>query len=122
MVRPEPGDADKYRVSVTARSDVPYFGPSLPSPPVFKRGPEFKEWILSKLISAETAWHKAELFRKMEERTRSSLLANLAEELTSKTQDFLGNPQPEVQANSKNESQSGGIFKNAKKEQRARLP
>ena len=39
VVQPEPGDADKYRVSVTARSDVPYFGPSLPSPLVFKRGP-----------------------------------------------------------------------------------
>jgi len=116
VVQPEPGDADKYRVSVTARSDVPYFGPSLPSPPVFKRGPEFKEWILNKLISAETACYKAEKFSKLEQRTRSSLLANLVEELTSKTQDFLGNPQPEtVQANSKNESQSGGIFKNVKK-------
>ena len=115
VVQPEPGDADKYRVSVTARSNVPYFGPSLPSPPVFKRGPEFKEWILNKLISAETACYKADKFRKLEQRTRSSLPVNLFEELTSKTQDFLGNPQPEVQANSKNESQSGGIFKNVKK-------
>jgi len=115
VVQPEPGDTDKYRVSVTARSDVPYFGPSLPSPPVFRRGPEFKEWILNKLISAETACYKAEKFSKLEQRTRSSLLSNLVEELTSKTQDFLGNPQPEVQNNSKNESQSGGIFKNVKK-------
>jgi len=115
VVQPEPGDPEKYRVSVTARSDVPYFGPSLPSPPVFKRGPEFKEWILNKLINAETACYKAEKFSKLEQRTRSSLLANLVEELTSKTQDFLGNPQPEVQVNSKNESQSGGLFKNVKK-------
>merc|ERR1719427_2406120 len=115
VIQPEPGDPDKYRVSVTARSDVPYFGPSLPSPPVFRRGPEFKEWILNKLISAETACYKAEKFSKLEQRTRSSLLSNLVEELTRKTQDFLGNPQPEVQSNSKNESQSGGIFKNVKK-------
>jgi len=115
VVQPEPGDGDKYRVSVTARSDVPYFGPSLPSPPVFKRGPEFREWILNKLISAETACYKAEKFSKLEQRTRSSLLANLVEELTSKTQDFLGNPQTEVQSNSKTETQSGGIFKNVKK-------
>ena len=102
-------------VSVTARSDVPYFGPCLLSPLVFKRGPEFKEWILNKLISAETACYKAEKFSKLEQRTRSSLLANLVEELTSKTQDFLGNPQPELQANIMNESQLGGIFKNVKK-------
>ena len=115
VVQPEPGDGDKYRVSVTARSDVPYFGPSLPSPPVFKRGPEFREWILNKLISAETACYKAEKFSKLEQRTRSSLLANLVEELTSKTQDFLGSPQTELQPNSKTETQSGGIFKNVKK-------
>ena len=42
-----------YKVSVTARSDVPYFGPSLPNPPVFKRGEEFKEFLLTKLINAE---------------------------------------------------------------------
>ena len=59
---------------------------------------------LNKLISAETACYKAEKFSKLEQRTRSSHLANLVEELTSKTQDILGNPQPEVQANSKNES------------------
>ena len=40
-------------MSVTARSDVPYFGPSLPNPPVFKRGEEFKEFLLTKLINAE---------------------------------------------------------------------
>ena len=43
------------------RSDVPYFGPSLPSPPVFRRGPQFREWILNKLINAETACYKVTL-------------------------------------------------------------
>merc|ERR1719471_2502088 len=113
VVQPEPSDSDNlYRVSVTARSDVPYFGPSLPSPPVFRRGPQFRDWLLNKLINAETACYKAEKFSKLEQRTRASLLANLVEELTSKTQDFLGNPQPEVQAA---KSESGGISKNVKK-------
>ena len=48
-----------YRVSVTARSDVPYFGPSLPNPAVFKRGSEFKDFLLTKLINAENACYKA---------------------------------------------------------------
>jgi len=89
VVQPEPGDGDKYRVSVTARSDVPYFGPSLPSPPVFKRGPEFREWILNKLISAETACYKAEKFSKLKHRTQATLLTNLVEDLTTKTEEFI---------------------------------
>ena len=89
VVRPEPGDPDTYRVTVTARSDVPYFGPSLPSPPLFRRGPHFREWLVKKLINAETACYKAEKFSKLEQRTRASLLSNLVEELTFKTQEFL---------------------------------
>ena len=114
VVRPEPGDPDTYRVTVTARADVPYFGPSLPSPPLFRRGPHFREWLVKKLINAETACYKAEKFSKLEQRTRASLLSNLVEELTFKTQEFLGSPQPEGQT-TKSESSSGGIFKNVKK-------
>merc|ERR1719445_1684413 len=110
----QPEQDDLYRVSVTARSDVPYFGPSLPQPPVFRRGPQFREWLLNKLINAETACYKAEKFSKLEQRTRATLLSNLVEELTFKTQEFLGSPQPEGQT-SKSESSSGGIFKNVKK-------
>ena len=113
----QPVDGDRYRVTVTARGDVPYFGPSLPSPPVFKRGPEFREWLLCKLINAETACYKAEKFSKLEQRTRTSLLANLVEELTSKTSDFLGIPPAAAEAVGKAEKveESGGIFKSVKK-------
>ena len=112
VVQPEPEEGpDVYRVSVTARSDVPYFGPSLPSPPLFRRGPQFREWLLNKLINAETACYKAEKFSKLEQRTRVTLLNNLVAELTSKTHDFLGQQQAEVPPS----KESGGIFKNVKK-------
>ena len=107
---------DRYRVSVTARADVPYFGPSLPSPPIFHRGPEFRDWLLCKLINAETACYKAEKFSKLEQRTRTSLLANLVEELTSKTSDFLGIPPTETAtAKPEKTEESGGLFKSVKK-------
>ena len=107
---------DRYRVSVTARADVPYFGPSLPSPPIFRRGPEFRDWLLCKLINAETACYKAEKFSKLEQRTRTSLLANLVEELTSKTSDFLGIPPTETAtAKPEKTEESGGLFKSVKK-------
>lgn len=65
VVQPvENGEA--YKVCVTARDDVPDFGPALPSPSIFKKGPEFKDFLLAKLINAETAAYKAEKFAKLE--------------------------------------------------------
>jgi len=78
-----------YKVSVTARSDVPYFGPSLPNPAVFKKGVEFKEFLLTKLINAENACYKAEKFSTLERRTRSCLLSNLTEQLCQLTAEYL---------------------------------
>ncbi|XP_070149388.1 rap1 GTPase-activating protein 1 isoform X2 [Polyergus mexicanus] len=82
----------RYKVSVTARDDVPWFGPTLPTPAVFLRGVEFKEFLLTKLVNAENAAYKAEKFSKLELRTRSALLESLTEELQTKTSEFLGGP------------------------------
>ncbi|XP_011873671.1 PREDICTED: rap1 GTPase-activating protein 1-like isoform X2 [Vollenhovia emeryi] len=82
----------RYKVSVTARDDVPWFGPTLPTPAVFLRGVEFKEFLLTKLVNAENAAYKAEKFSKLELRTRSALLESLTEELQTKTVEFLGGP------------------------------
>lgn len=71
---------------------MPYFGPSVPANAVFKKGPEFKEFLLTKLVNAQNACLKAEEFSKLEQRTRATLLANLQEELTQKTLDFVGLP------------------------------
>merc|ERR1712106_281153 len=90
VVQPQPGDEEMYRVAVMARSDVPNFGPSLPSPPVFKRGPEFREWILNKLINAEISSHKADKFKQLKQRTQEALLTNLVGDLLEKTEKFLG--------------------------------
>ncbi|XP_043260824.1 rap1 GTPase-activating protein 1 isoform X1 [Colletes gigas] len=80
----------RYKVSITARNDVPWFGPALPAPAVFMRGVEFKEFLLTKLVNAENAAYKAEKFSKLELRTRSALLESLTEELQGKTAEFLG--------------------------------
>ncbi|XP_039289519.1 rap1 GTPase-activating protein 1 [Nilaparvata lugens] len=80
----------RYEIKVTARDDVPFFGPTLPSPPIFKKGPELKEFLLTKLINAENACYKAHKFAKLELRTRTSLLSSLCEELREKSKDFMG--------------------------------
>lgn len=79
-----------YKVSVTARDDVPFFGPPLPDPAVFRKGPEFQEFLLTKLINAEYACYRAEKFAKLEERTRAALLETLHEELQARSQAMLG--------------------------------
>ncbi|KAM6980868.1 rap1 GTPase-activating protein 1 [Aplochiton taeniatus] len=79
-----------YKVSVTARDDVPFFGPALPDPAIFKKGPEFHEFLFTKLINAEYACYKAEKFAKLEERTRSALLETLHEELHIHSQAMMG--------------------------------
>ncbi|XP_065141953.1 rap1 GTPase-activating protein 1 isoform X11 [Paramisgurnus dabryanus] len=79
-----------YKVSVTARDDVPFFGPSLPNPAIFKKGPELHEFLLTKLINAEYACYKAEKFAKLEERTRCALLETLYEELHINSQAMMG--------------------------------
>uniref|UniRef100_A0ABM5EMF4 Rap1 GTPase-activating protein 2 isoform X2 n=2 Tax=Pogona vitticeps TaxID=103695 RepID=A0ABM5EMF4_9SAUR len=79
-----------YKVSVTAREDVPSFGPSLPSPPVFQKNSEFREFLLTKLINAEHACCKSDKFAKLEDRTRAALLDNLHDELHIHTQMMLG--------------------------------
>ncbi|XP_006782943.1 rap1 GTPase-activating protein 1 isoform X8 [Neolamprologus brichardi] len=79
-----------YKVSVTARDDVPFFGPALPDPAIFKKGPEFYEFLFTKLINAEYACYKAEKFAKLEERTRSALLETLYEELHINSQSMMG--------------------------------
>uniref|UniRef100_UPI003AAB17C4 rap1 GTPase-activating protein 2a isoform X2 n=1 Tax=Centroberyx gerrardi TaxID=166262 RepID=UPI003AAB17C4 len=79
-----------YKVSVTAREDVPPFGPPLPNPAVFKKGPEFRDFLLTKLINAENACYKSDKFAKLEGRTRAALLDNLHDELHRQSQATLG--------------------------------
>ena len=57
-------------------------------------GPEFKEFLLDKLINAEmAALRGAAQFKKLELRTRTSLLANLYQDLSALTQQYLGLPE-----------------------------
>ncbi|XP_071839915.1 uncharacterized protein [Apostichopus japonicus] len=78
----------RYKVAVTARDDVPPFGPALPSPPIFKKTSELGDFLLTKLINAENACYKAEKFASIQRRTRSALLDNLYGDLLLKNEDL----------------------------------
>ncbi|XP_075619060.1 rap1 GTPase-activating protein 1 isoform X2 [Balearica regulorum gibbericeps] len=100
-----------YKVSVTARDDVPFFGPPLPNPAIFRKSAEFREFLLVKLINAEYSCYRAEKFAKLEERTRSALLESLFEELQLRSRCMMGLP---IGEDDKIENGSGGFLENFK--------
>ncbi|XP_073993282.1 rap GTPase activating protein 1 isoform X4 [Rhodnius prolixus] len=106
----------RYKVSVTARDDVPMFGPSLPNPPIFRKGPELREFLLDKLIAAESACYKAHKFAQLELRTRSSLLESLVTDLREKSREFLGPAALSAGTNGHNDSPSSDFAETPKSE------
>ncbi|XP_041123735.1 rap1 GTPase-activating protein 1 isoform X2 [Polyodon spathula] len=105
VVRREKG-REGYEVSITAREDVPYFGPALPDPPLFTEGSELREFLLAKLINAEVTCYRAEKFKKLEERTRGALLDHLYRELSAHSQCMLGVTLP---SSSSSSSEGAGL-------------
>ncbi|KAM9324568.1 rap1 GTPase-activating protein 1-like [Gastrophryne carolinensis] len=101
-----------YKVSVTARDDVPGFGPALPNPAVFQKNQQFREFLLTKLINAEVSCYRAERFSKLQERTRSCLMDTLYEELILHSQTVLG--AMEDNSGEKIENSSSGFLENFK--------
>uniref|UniRef100_A0A3B5AJ82 RAP1 GTPase activating protein 2 n=1 Tax=Stegastes partitus TaxID=144197 RepID=A0A3B5AJ82_9TELE len=60
------------------------------SAPFLLTGPEFRDFLLTKLINAENACYKSDKFAKLEGRTRAALLDNLLDELHRQSQATLG--------------------------------
>ncbi|XP_061531645.1 rap1 GTPase-activating protein 2 [Phycodurus eques] len=113
-----------YQISVTAREDVPPFGPILPDPPVFTDHSLLREFLLTKLINAEISCYKAEQFSRLELRTRSSLLESLQAELSTRSHCMLGDPSASSLPTTENvrgaSESSGGFIENFKRAIRVR--
>ncbi|XP_040900157.1 rap1 GTPase-activating protein 2 isoform X2 [Toxotes jaculatrix] len=113
-----------YQVSVTAREDVPPFGPVIPDPPIFSDRSLLREFLLTKLINAEISCYKAERFSKLELRTRSSLLESLQAELSTRSQCMMGDPSLSALPSSEGvrgaSEGSGGFIENFKRAIRVR--
>ncbi|KAK3572338.1 hypothetical protein QTP86_031122 [Hemibagrus guttatus] len=114
------GDGGAFQVSITAREDVPPFGPPLPNPPIFTEGSVFREFLLTKLINAEISCYRAERFSKLELRTRSSLLEALRSELSLRSQCMMGNSAPPTSTVAPPPEAGGGFIENFKRAIRVR--
>ncbi|KAK1900280.1 Signal-induced proliferation-associated 1-like protein 3 [Dissostichus eleginoides] len=74
-----------YSAAVTRMKDVPPFGPPIPSGVTFRDPETFRNFLLAKVINAETAAHKSDKFHTMATRTRQEYLRDLAENYVSST-------------------------------------
>ncbi|KAL7394057.1 hypothetical protein ABVT39_019884 [Epinephelus coioides] len=118
---PEETGETAYQVSVTAREDVPPFGPVLPDPPIFRDRSLLREFLLTKLINAEISCYKAERFSRLELRTRSSLLESLQAELSTRSQCMMGDPSLSGSEGTRGATEgSGGFIENFKRAIRVR--
>lgn len=71
-----PGEVG-YRIYIVRNSDVPYFGPCLPIPPIFYDRESIREFIIGKMINAECASYKAPKFSTPHTRTRNAIIDDL---------------------------------------------
>ncbi|XP_063734798.1 rap1 GTPase-activating protein 2 isoform X2 [Eleginops maclovinus] len=122
--RAEDTSETAYQLSVTAREDVPPFGPVLPDPPIFTDRALLREFLLTKLINAEISCYKAQQFSRLELRTRSSLLESLHAELCTRSQCMIGDPSiaslPSSEGARVMSEGSGGFIENFKRAIRVR--
>lgn len=75
-----------YAVAVSRSSDMPPFSPPIPENGIFVKSPQFKNFLLTKIINAENAAHKyCDKFRGMSQRTRLGLLTDLTQDYVTNT-------------------------------------
>ncbi|XP_040264911.1 signal-induced proliferation-associated protein 1 isoform X1 [Bufo bufo] len=73
-----------YSVAVTRTADTPLFGPPLPTT-LFRRSPEFRDFLLSKAVNGENAAERGGKFLAMATRTREEYLRDLAQDHVTTT-------------------------------------
>uniref|UniRef100_A0AAY4ET14 Rap-GAP domain-containing protein n=1 Tax=Denticeps clupeoides TaxID=299321 RepID=A0AAY4ET14_9TELE len=85
-----------------------------------RKGPEFRDFLLTKLINAENACYKSDKFAKLEGRTRAALLDNLHDELHRQTLATLGLGTSGADEDKLENGGHGGLLESFKRAMRVR--
>uniref|UniRef100_A0A3Q4ICJ2 Signal-induced proliferation-associated 1 like 2 n=1 Tax=Neolamprologus brichardi TaxID=32507 RepID=A0A3Q4ICJ2_NEOBR len=72
-----------YSIAVSRRRDIPFFGPLIPPGWMFSASPEFRNFLLTKIINAENAAHRSETFVTIRARHRQEHLKELVESFST---------------------------------------
>lgn len=67
----------QYSVSISYSNDVQSFGPPLPKNPLFFRSKEFRDFLLAKIVNADSAGLKSEKFTQIKMRAQQGTLREL---------------------------------------------
>ncbi|KAH3762648.1 GTPaseactivating protein [Pelomyxa schiedti] len=78
------GRTTHYRLSIGNKEGVPPYPPFLPSPPIFEKNSDFRDFLLLKLINAERAAMNAREFKAKIEKARRVLLQQIVNKYTTK--------------------------------------
>lgn len=80
-----------YAVAVSRTKQIPPFGPPIPETGIFVKSPQFKNFLLAKIINAENAAHKyCEKFSTMDQRARLGLLTEAQEYVSNSSLGDIG--------------------------------
>jgi hypothetical protein len=74
----------QYSIAVSCSQDIPAFGPPLPKNPLFMKSKEFREFLLAKIINADSVGLKCEKFTQIRMRTRNGTLKDLIDSYSTK--------------------------------------
>jgi len=74
----------QYRLSFASKDGVPLFGPLIPEPNIFEKGPRFRQFLLTKLINGERAAYDTPAFYNKLTRTRRVMLQEMAQKYSKK--------------------------------------
>ncbi|XP_026025308.1 signal-induced proliferation-associated 1-like protein 1 isoform X3 [Astatotilapia calliptera] len=72
-----------YSIAVSRRRDIPFFGPLIPPGWMFSASPEFRNFLLTKIINAENAAHRSETFVTIRALRRQEHLKELVENFST---------------------------------------
>jgi len=80
---PEDPETTYYRLAIVSREGVPAFGPSIPNNSLHRKGENFFQLLYAKLLNAEKACYHAPILSNKLNRTRTSLLRDIAQNFTA---------------------------------------
>ena len=85
----QPTEEKKLKISIATKSDVADFGPFFVHEGVYTESQTLKEQLLAKLINAEQACYKSNIFLNLEQRTRHTMLTEVSDKLQLETSKYL---------------------------------
>jgi len=78
--------ATYYKVAIASRIEIPQCEPWLPEVPIFEKGPEFREFLLKKVVNAMLAMRHSVIFEKKTQREKALKFLHIVDKYSEQNQ------------------------------------